>query len=297
MKRREFIQTSAMITAGVVMYNCAGKPTETKSVVDQLVESKSVGLQLYSLRDIIRSDVKGTMQAVADIGFKEIECYDYNNGNIFDIPYSDFSNMVHDMGMRITSGHYKTGQTDTEFKGSLINGWEKAVEDAANAKQENMVIASMDSKERGSIDQVKKVCELINRAGEICKGSGVKMGYHNHDYEFSILDGLIPYDVMLQELDPSIVMELDLYWITFAGKDPLTYFEKYPGRFEQWHVKDMSKKDRKLQSDLGTGTIDFKAIFEKAELSGMKHYYLEQENYDVSEMDSIKNGYKYLQGI
>lgn len=297
MKRREFIQTSALASAGAIMYSCGSKASETKSIENQLMASKSIGLQLYSLRNIIRSDIKGTMQAVAEIGYKEIECYDYNNGNIFGIPYQDFSNMVRDMDMRITSGHYKTGKADTSFKGSLINGWEKAVEDAANAGQEYMVIASMDIKERGSIDQVKHVCELINKAGEICTKSGVKMGYHNHDYEFSVLDGEIPYDVMLQELDPSIAMELDLYWINFAGKDPLAYFEKYPGRFEQWHVKDMSKSDRKRQADVGTGTIDFKAIFEKAELSGLKHYYIEQENYDVSEMDSIKNGYKYLQNM
>ena len=297
MKRRHFIQTTALASAGAVFYSCASKSTDGQVVAGQAESGKTIGLQLYSLRDIIKQDVRGTMQSVADIGFKEIECYDYNNGSIFGLPYPEFGKMVADMGMHIVSGHYKTGQADPEFKGSLINNWEMAVTDAAKVGQSYLTVASMDIKERGSIDQVKHVCELLNNGNQVCREHGVKLAYHNHEYEFETLDGQVPYDVMLSELDPSIVMELDLYWITFAGKDPFEYFTKYPGRFEQWHVKDMNKTNPKLQADVGTGSIDFKAIFEKAELAGMKHYYLEQENYDVSPIDSITNGHKYLQSI
>ena len=297
MKRRHFIQTTALASAGAVFYGCGSNPTESNVEASQTKADKTIGLQLYSLRDVIKQDVKGTMQSVADIGFKEIECYDYNNGSIFGLPYPEFAKMVADMGMRIVSGHYKTGQADPEFKGSLTNNWQMAVEDAAKVGQSYLTIASMDIKERGSIDQVKNVCELLNKGNQVCKENGVKLAYHNHEYEFEMLDGQVPYDVMLSELDSSIAMELDLYWITFAGKDPIEYFAKYPGRFQQWHVKDMNKNDRKLQADVGTGSIDFKAIFAKAELAGMRHYYVEQENYEVSPMSSITNGYEYLETL
>jgi sugar phosphate isomerase/epimerase len=205
--------------------------------------------------------------------------------------------MIKDMGMKITSGHYGLGLSAPDQPSTIINGWEQAVGDAQKIGQESMVLAYLTESERKSIDDYKKVCEYLNTANETCKSAGVKLQYHNHDFEFETLDGQLPYDVMLSELDPSIPMELDLYWITYAGKDPFEYFSKYPGRFEQWHVKDMNKSNPKLQTDVGTGSIDFKAIFAKAELAGMKHYYVEQENYDVSPMDSVTNGYKYLETI
>jgi len=287
MKRRQFIQTTAMASAATILYACGQSATQTKTI----------GLQLYTLRNIIGKDVPGTMKTVSEIGFKELECYGYGAGKIFDMPYADFDKLCNDLGMKITSGHYGLGMASPDWLGTIVNGWEQAVEDAKNVGQENMILAYLVEQERETLDSYKRVCELLNQANEVCKQAGMKLGYHNHDFEFVTMDGQIPYDVMLQELDPSINMELDLYWITRAGKKPLDYFEKFPGRFTQWHVKDMSKSDPTLQTDVGTGAIDFQSIFAKAELSGLKHYYLEQENYAVSEVSSIKNGYKYLQSI
>lgn len=306
MKRRHFIQTTAMASAGAVLYACGGKSSTSVVTENQLEASKTIGLQLYTLRDRLRMDKEGTsyfdrndikdiMGSVAEVGFKELECFDYKDGSIFNIPYVEFDTMIRDMGMKITSGHYGLGVGLRDKPSTIVNGWQAAVEDANRIGQESMVVAYLENSERKSIDDYKKVCELLNVANETCKSAGIKLQYHNHEFEFETLEGQIPYDVMLSELDPSIPMELDLYWITFAGKDPFAYFSKYPGRFEQWHIKDMNKSNPKLQTDVGTGSIDFKAIFAKAELAGMKHYYLEQENYDVSPMDSIRNGYKYLE--
>jgi sugar phosphate isomerase/epimerase len=115
------------------------------------------------------------------------------------------------------------------------------------------------------------------------------MGYHNHEFEFEKFDGQVAYDLMLKELDPkNVSMELDLYWVNYANQNALEYFAKYPGRFEQWHVKDMDKTDPKKQVDVGTGRIDFPALFAKAKQSGLKHFYVEQEAYPVSPMDSIE---------
>jgi sugar phosphate isomerase/epimerase len=112
------------------------------------------------------------------------------------------------------------------------------------------------------------------------------------------MGGTVPYGLMLKELDPSLVaMEMDLYWVKLAGKEPLSYFENYPGRFELWHVKDMDKEQRDKNADVGSGAIDFKPIFAKREQSGLKHFFLEQESF-VNPLDiSIKNGYEYLSKI
>ena len=110
--------------------------------------------------------------------------------------------------------------------------------------------------------------------------------------------GQLIYDIMLKELDPKVVaMELDLYWVTFAGYNPLEFFKKHPGRFELWHVKDMDKTNRNRNSNVGEGTIDFKAIFAAARQAGMKHFFLEQEYFESTSMESIKKGFTYLKSI
>jgi sugar phosphate isomerase/epimerase len=124
------------------------------------------------------------------------------------------------------------------------------------------------------------------------------LGYHNHEFEFEKIDGQIPYDLMLAELDPKLVsMELDIFWVVNAGYDPCEYFEKYPGRFEQWHVKDMDKSNKMRNADIGSGTIHWKKIFSKAKRSGMKHFYVEQETYPGAPMDSVGASIKFLKTI
>ncbi|HWA35948.1 MAG TPA: hypothetical protein VG737_17515, partial [Cyclobacteriaceae bacterium] len=122
--------------------------------------------------------------------------------------------------------------------------------------------------------------------------------YHNHDFELEKIDGQIPYDLMLAQLDSKLIsMELDLFWMIYAGYQPLDYFKKYPGRFEQWHVKDMDKTDRKKNANVGTGSIDFKPIFAQAKLAGMKHFYVEHDNFPNSSMESIKEGIVYAKTL
>jgi len=287
-----------MSTASLALLGCSSSSTQAAN--------KSIGLQLYTFRRFFGKDgnptasskeIQSTLKSIAQVGFGHLECFDYKDGLFYGIPYKEFNSMVQDLGMRITSGHYKTGQVHPDWKGTLVNDWEKAVQDASDAGQAYVIIAYMDERERQTIDDYKKVCELMNKASEVSKQAGIKLGYHNHEFEFIELEGQIPYDVMLQELDPSITMEMDLFWITNAGKDPLQYFNNHSGRFHQWHVKDMNKSDKRKQVDVGTGVVDFKRIFEKAEQAGMKYFYLEQEEYPISELDSVQKGYNYLQQL
>jgi sugar phosphate isomerase/epimerase len=169
-----------------------------------------------------------------------------------------------------------------------MNDWERAVSDAKEADQEFMVVPYLEEDER---NDYKGLCGALNKAGEVCNKYNIRLNYHNHEFEFEQFEGQVAYQLMLKELDPKLVgMEMDLYWMHFAKQNPLEYFAKYPGRFEQWHVKDMDKSDRKIQVDVGTGRIDFKSIFAKAKLAGLKHFYVEQETYPINSITSVEQG-------
>lgn len=283
MKRRQFLQTSAVTAASVLTLpswlQAAGKGKD------------SIGLQLYSLRDTITKDPKGVLQKVASFGYKELETFGYRDGKIFGMPFAEFGSFVKGLGMKVVSGHYGLDIVKSD-------GWEKAVTDAKSIGQEYIVLPYLQESDRKTLDDYKRVCETLNKASEVVKKNGMKMSYHNHAFEFQQMEGQIPFDLMLKELDPKKVsMEMDIFWVVNAGHDPIKYFEKYPGRFDQWHVKDMDKNDKQRNADVGTGTIDWKAIFAKAKQSGMKHFYIEQESYPAAPIDSIENSIKYLKTI
>jgi sugar phosphate isomerase/epimerase len=280
MKRRQFVKSSAMAVAGAFLLKSCSPDWKS-----------GVGLQLYTLRDTIVKDPKGVLQKVADYGYKKLETFAYRDGSIYGMSFSEFGTFVKGLGMQVTSGHYgldiATGA-----------GWEKAVTDARSIGQNYLVVPYLQDTERKSIDDYKRICENLNKAGEVCNANGARFGYHNHAFEFETLDGQIPFDVMLAELDPKLVgMEMDIYWVVNAGKDPIQYIDQYPGRFEQWHVKDMDKNDRQRNADIGSGTIDWKAIFEKAGKSGLEHFYIEQESYPGEPIESVGTGIKYLRTI
>ena len=273
MKRREFIQSSAVAAAGILslpaLYRCTSKP------------GGKLGLQLYTLRDSIPNDPKGVLKKVAEYGYKELETYSYSGGKIFGMAFADFGKYVDDLGMKVVSGHYGIDQIEGD-------SWEKAIADAKGINQPYMVVPYLPDTERTSLDDYKRICEKLNRAGEVCNKNDIRFGYHNHAFEFQEMDGKKPFDVLLSELDPkNVSMEMDIYWVVRAGGDPLQYFDQYPGRFEQWHVKDMDKNDKDKNADVGTGSIDYKPIFAQAKKSGMKHWYVEQETYPGDPIQSV----------
>lgn len=279
MKRREFIQAGAMVVAGSVILPAFASPAKHK-----------IGLQLYTLRDIIGKDPKGVLRQVADLGYQELETFGYRDGMLFGLKAKEFGDYVKSLGMSITSGHYSLGKTDRmkEFKGTLSNDWERAAADAKEIGQEYMILAFLFPDERVTLDDYKYVCEKLNKGAEICKKYGLQMGYHNHDFEFVKIDDQVPYFLMLSQLDSKMVsMELDLYWTTYAGYQPVELFKKYPGRFEQWHIKDMDKTDRKKNANVGAGTIDFKSIFKEDALAGLKHYYVEHDSFSGTSIECV----------
>lgn len=201
--------------------------------------------------------------------------FDYN-GTFWAKSPKEFSKICNDLGLTIVSSHYKTGRHDNA-KGTLLNGWDKAVDDAAEMNIKYMVCAWLYKEERVSIDLYKALAEMLNKAGERCSKAKIQFGYHSHNFEFPPIDGIVPYDLILQNTDKELVkMEADLFWITKAGVDPVAYFTKYPGRFPLWHVKDMERGSEQF-AEVGHGVIDFDRIFAAREVAGLEHWFVEQD--------------------
>jgi sugar phosphate isomerase/epimerase len=289
MKRRDFVRTAPLAAVGMLALPSFLAGCKSQKSMGQY--QKSIGLQLYTLRDTITTDPKGVLKQVAGFGITELETFGYADGKIFGLDFTEFCKYVKGLGMNVVSGHYGLDK----LKGDT---WKKAVDDAKKNGQKYMVCPYIAEPQRKSIDDYKRICADLNAAGEVCNQSNIRFQYHNHAFEFETLDGQIPFDFMLKELDPKKVgMEMDIFWVVNAGQDPIKYFQKYPGRFEQWHVKDMDKNDKNKNADVGTGAIDYKPIFAQAKLSGMKNWYIEQETYPGAPIDSVGASAKFLKTI
>lgn len=249
---------------------------------DFLWAKMPVGIQLYTIRDMMSKDVTGTLKMLSTIGYQELEAAGYMNRSYYGIAPREFKTMLGDLGLSMPSGHYTTGRVNEG--GYMTKGWEAAVEDAKEVGQEYMVCAFLFPDERKTLSQYQELMELLNTCGETCKKAGIQFAYHNHDFEFQEVEGKIPYDIMLKETDADLVkMELDLYWTEKAGYDPVKLFEENPGRYPLWHVKDMDAEGN--FAAVGTGTIDFKRIFKASKTAGLDHFFVEQDriNGDVKE--------------
>jgi sugar phosphate isomerase/epimerase len=277
--RKKFLQISSLALAGSML-----------TQLDALAQKQSkIGVQLYTLREQLPKDLEGTLKKVAGLGYREVELFGYSDGKFFGKTPKEFRSMLQGLGLTAPSGHYTTGNTTPSSKGTLTNDWNRAVEDAAAMGQKYMICAYLFPDERKTLDDYKRHIELFNKSAEVCRKSGIQFGYHNHDFEFETLSGQTPYDLILKETDPKLVkMELDLYWIAFAGKDPVTYFKQHPGRFPLWHVKDMEKSPERSFAEVGRGSIDFQRIFDAKKTAGLQHFFVEQDVTKRPPLESIE---------
>ncbi|WP_236705144.1 sugar phosphate isomerase/epimerase family protein [Hymenobacter sp. AT01-02] len=196
------------------------------------------------------------------------------------------------------SSHYRLGEEQDKgspVQGTMLHGWDKAVDDAAQAGVKYMVCAYLSEAERGGLDHYKYIADQLNKAGERSKKAGIQLCYHNHDFEFAAQNGQLPYDLLLSSTDQALVkMELDLYWATKAGHDPVTLFQKHPGRFPLWHVKDMDNTPKHNFTEVGSGVIDFKRIFAQSSKAGLKYFFVEQDQTPGSPFDSIQKSITHI---
>jgi sugar phosphate isomerase/epimerase len=280
-KRRTFIKQAGALTIGTLIV-----PNTWAAV-----QAKNVGLQLYSIKEEMDKDALGTLKKLAAIGYKEIESFAGGKGMYWGMTGKEFGTQIKNLGMSLSSTHFGGSE-----KLSDADWWKKTVDEAAGAGVKYLVASYLSTE--NTVDGYKKVSGILNKAGELSKKSGIQIAYHNHEHGFAKVDGEILYDVLLKETDPSLVaMELDIYWIVKAGGDPAVYFNKYPGRFPLWHVKDMDKVDRNINSDLGKGSIDYIALFKLAKRAGLKYPFIEQENFTGDYYDSLKVDYDFVKKI
>jgi len=307
--RKQFLkQIGAVGITGLT----AGSPL-LRYFTSNTVKLDAIGLQLYSIIPLLKQDFEGTLQTLSKIGYSEVEFA----GPYYFTPGEDGS----------TSGFY--GNDATQMKAilqqyglsapsahvglsTLQNNLSGVIEAAHTIGMQYVVCPFLTADQRQSLDDYKKLADDFNTIGEACQKAGIQFAYHNHCFEFGKKDGQIPYDLLLNSTDPELVaMELDLFWITIAGYDPITYFNKYPGRFPAVHVKDMKKKmvlkdpantfENEAAAkkafgnleDVGKGVIDFKHILSQHKKAGIKHYFIERDR-PPQPMQTIKTGYQNL---
>lgn len=289
--RKDFLKQSLSLAGGTVL---TGSFVRALSSFTSLSTSTHTGLQLFTLRNEIGElGIEKVLNKVAEIGYSEVEPFGYSTDGLFNLKPNKFKQLCDSLKISAPSGHYLTGRHDESQTGTIVNGWEKAIEDAKIMGHNYMVIAWLHPDERQSIAQYNELAEMLNEAGKKCADAGIQLAYHNHDFEFQRLNGAQPYNLLLRETDSELVkMELDLYWITKAGFEPLTYFEKHPGRFPLWHVKDMDKETGSF-TEVGNGVINFKKIFAAKNQAGLKHYFVEQDE-SKHPLKSIETSYNYV---
>ena len=255
--------------------------------VDALAKARldRIGIQLYTVRDELKKNVEGTLARLAQIGFKEVEFAGYPDGTA-----QSLRKMLDRLGLTAPSSHLGFS--------ALRGDWNRHLDQAAILGQRYVVVPSVPESQRRTLDDWKRVAALFNKGGETSKARGIQFAYHNHEGEFDPIQGNVPYDLLLAETDPKLVaLQLDLYWITKAGHDPLAYFTKWPGRFPMVHVKDMDATPRRFFTPLGRGTIDFARIFKQARQGGIKHYFYEQDEAEGSPFDAAAVSYAYLKSL
>jgi sugar phosphate isomerase/epimerase len=311
MNRRTFISTSIAATLAA-----AAKPSWAADSAHSVGPSAAahsidrIGLQLYTVRDAMKTDFEGSIAKVATVGYKEVEFAGIfaADAGYFGRSPKDVRAILDKNGLVSPSCH--AGYDVVEKK------WPEALDAAHTVGHTYIICPWIDEKQRKQPDGWKRAAELFNKAGEAGKKAGIQFGYHNHSFEFvpaESLGGKLPYDFLLAETDPKLVaMELDLCWINVAGKDPLAYFEKYPGRFPLVHVKDWIKDPNATDTykgatgssvkiggrlaDVGQGSIDWKRTFAHSEEAGIKHYFVENDE-PKSAFDDIKISYDYLHNL
>lgn len=307
MNRRDFVKGSAFAVAGLAVAGPAfSQPfVATEAAKLPLLTMRPIGLGMFTLFGVIEKDVIGTLKKVKEIGYSELESAFSMLPNYYGMSSKDFARTTKDLGLAWRSHHVLgtpfVPPPDMKLPDNLKNmpkprdlknNAQELVDDVAAGGIKYIVCASIDI---SSGDNVKTSIDILNKANEAAQKAGLTLCYHNHDAEFKTVDGIVPYDLFLSQLNPGIKMELDLAWVAKAGKDPVEMFKKNPGRFPMWHVKDLNSDFTQLEP-VGKGVIDWKKIFAAADTAGLKHAFVEHDM-PKDAFTSITDSMTYLRTI
>lgn len=275
--RRKFLLQSGTMAVGIML-----QPSFTFAYSISKID---FGVQLYTFRKEMDADAIGTLKQIASIGIKKIESARSDKGHYYGLKPIEMKSICDDLGMKLVSGHVH-----------LDENWQQTMDEAVESGQEYLICSTMPSTGQ-TIDNYKSVADQFNKAGEACKKMGLKFGYHNHDYEFDSVNGEVLYDVLLNNTESDLVhMELDLGWVVATGNDPIAYFNRFEGRFPLWHLKDMNLE--KMEStEFGKGSLDIAKMLKNTNVSGVKHIFIEQEEYAKNALESMKFNMEYVNKI
>ena len=271
--RRQFLKKSSVTSLMVFL--------PTIAIQAQGRKVNRIGLQLYSLRNEMASDFDGTLQKVADLGYKEMQFAGYHGRSPEQV-----KKILDQLGLASPAAHVSLEL----IKEDLDN----QIDIAQKIGQRYLVVPSIPADER-TLSHYEKHAETLNKAGEKCKDAGLTIAYHNHSFEFETQNNDTGYDYLLSLTDTSLVsFELDLYWAINANVDPISIFKKNPGRFPMVHVKDRNTEGQMV--DVGRGVIDFSEIFSHSETAGIQHYFVEHD-YPDDGINSIAYSYETVSNI
>jgi sugar phosphate isomerase/epimerase len=289
MNRRRFLETAATISAATLFSSRFGWAAGEHKI-------NKVGVQLYTVRDLMKEDFDGTIAKVAQVGYKEVEFAGY-----FGHTAEQVKDVLQKNGLTAPSTHVQYDELDEKFP--------SVIEFSKTVGMDYIICPWIPEDFRKSPDIWKQASDKFNKCGEQTKKAGMQFGYHNHWFEFLPTNGKLPYDELLKDCNPDLVkMEMDLCWAVAAGADPVKYFEKYPGRFPLVHVKDLKTKPKITSggaqnygdtvdlTEVGSGIIDWKRIFAHSQQAGIKHYIVEHDH-PKQPIESITKSYQYLENL
>jgi sugar phosphate isomerase/epimerase len=285
--RRDFLRTGVVASAALMAAGgCMDLYADPYGI--------PVGLQLYTVRRQMDKDFAGTLRKVASVGYTQVQFSGFHNQ-----PVPQIKKLIDEIGLKTAAGHFAYDL--------LKSNLSQVTDDAHTLGMDYVVLSSAPEFYRHSLDGYKRAVEFFNKTGEGCNKAGLHFGYHTHNMDFEKFGNVLAFDLMLQKTDPALVcFELDCFWVTRAGYDPVAYMNKYPGRFPVLHIKDERKHypptatghtPAEAFAPVGKGIIDWKRIFKAAPKGGLKHYYVEQDDTELPVFEAIKISYDYLHNL
>lgn len=274
--RRGFVAAAAGAIVGLPAVTAIAQREDDRGI-------GKIGLQLYTVRGLMKENMARTLAEVARAGYSEVEFAGY-----FNHPAREVRRMLDDTGLTSPSAHL--GMAD------IGEGWGAFLDDANTLGQKYLTVTWIDAPDR-TLRGYRKIAEKFNAAGTTARRHGVHLAYHNYTYEFAPVDGIIPYELLLRECEPgNLAMEADIFWMRKAGQDPLAWFRKYPGRFHMLHVKDMGPPPANEMVDVGKGVIDWRAVLSQGKGAGVRHVFVEHDE-PADPLASIRTSHDYLSAL
>ncbi len=289
--RRDFLKKASLMIAGgmvapQILTSCGGKGSGSAAAS---ATTKNIGLQLYSLRDLVKEEgIQKTLDVVAEMGYKNLETASYDNGKIYGLAPAEFKKMVNDRGMKCTSAHL--GQAFSKDKeAEVMAWWDQAIEAHNELGVKYMIQPWMPVNDQTTLDDLKMYCDYFNTVGYKTAAASIQFGYHNHDFEFRQIEGQRIFDFLLDNVSPNhVCFEMDVYWVMVGGGDPVAYMKERPSQFKAIHIKD--------EKEIGaSGKMNFEPIFNQMYENNIKDWYVEVEQYTKNDpVASVQESFDFL---